>query len=162
MPLAHFEEAVDDEDEFWEIGRKSSANDIFLTFAMDFLTEAPALEHLLRNSALLNCEAPVLRSLQSTFVLCLKLCALVAVFCGVLPEVEAPEGSGCGCLAVVGWVCFGLAPEVEGVGDECGVLVAGDVVEPELGGEAGCSGGAGGAIGGAGLEGVVVVDGPSG
>ena len=63
LPLAHFEEAVDDEDEFWEIGRKSSANDIFLTFAMDFLTEAPALEHLFRNSALPNCEAPVLRSL---------------------------------------------------------------------------------------------------
>jgi hypothetical protein len=59
----HFEEAVDDEDEFREIGGKSSANDIFLTFATDFLTEAPALEHLFRNSALPNCEAPVLRSL---------------------------------------------------------------------------------------------------
>ena len=50
------------------------------------------------------------------------------------------------------------------VGDECGVLVAGDMVEPELGGEAGGSGGAGGATGGAGLAGVVVVlvvDGPS-
>ncbi len=63
LALAHFEEAVDDEDEFWEIGRKSSAKDIFLTMATDFLTEAPALEHRFRNSALPNCEAPVLRSL---------------------------------------------------------------------------------------------------
>jgi hypothetical protein len=30
---------------------------------MDFLTEAPALEHLFQNSARPNCEAPVLRSL---------------------------------------------------------------------------------------------------
>ncbi len=63
LPLAHFEEAVDDEDEFREIGRKSSAKDIFLTFATDFLTETPALEHLFRNSALPKCEAPVLISL---------------------------------------------------------------------------------------------------
>jgi hypothetical protein len=44
------------------------------------------------------------------------------------------------------------------------VLVAGEVLEPELGGEAGGSGGAGGATGGAGLAGVgdVLVDGPSG
>jgi hypothetical protein len=33
---------------FREIGGKSSAKDIFLTFASDFLTEAPALEHLFR------------------------------------------------------------------------------------------------------------------
>ncbi len=63
LALAHFEEAVDDEDEFREIGRKSSAKDIFLTLATDFLTEAPALEHRFRNSARPNCEAPVLRSL---------------------------------------------------------------------------------------------------
>jgi hypothetical protein len=30
LALAHFEEAVDDEDEFREIGGKSFANDIFL------------------------------------------------------------------------------------------------------------------------------------
>ncbi len=35
LALAHFEEAVDDEDEFQEIGGKSSARDIFLTLAMD-------------------------------------------------------------------------------------------------------------------------------
>ena len=48
--LAHSEEAVDDEDEFREIGGKSLAKDIFLTLATDFLTEAPALEHRFRNS----------------------------------------------------------------------------------------------------------------
>ncbi len=48
-PWLIFEEAIDDEDEFWEIGGKSSAKDIFLTFATDFLTEAPALEHLFWN-----------------------------------------------------------------------------------------------------------------
>ena len=63
LPLAHFEEAEDEEDEFREIGRKSSAKDIFLTLAMDFLTEAPALEHLFLNSARPNLEAPVLSSL---------------------------------------------------------------------------------------------------
>jgi hypothetical protein len=66
-----------------------------------------------------------------------------------MPDVEAPEGSGC-CWCV-GWGCvvFGIVPEVEGVSDECGVLVAGDVLEVELGGETGGSGGAGGATGGA-------------
>ncbi len=49
MPLAHFEEAIEDEDEIQEIGGKSLANDIFLTLATDFLTEAPALEHLFQN-----------------------------------------------------------------------------------------------------------------
>ena len=63
LPLAHFEEAVDEEDEFREIGGKSSAKDIFLTLATDFLTEAPALEHLFLNSARPNLEAPVLSSL---------------------------------------------------------------------------------------------------
>ncbi len=57
LALAHFEEAVDDEDEFQEIGGKSSAKDIFVTLATDFLTEAPALEHRFRNSARPNCEA---------------------------------------------------------------------------------------------------------
>jgi hypothetical protein len=61
--------------------------------------------------------------------------------------------------------CLGLVTEVEGVGEECGVLVAGDVLDPELGGEAVGNGGAGGATGGAGLAGVgcvLIVDGPSG
>ncbi len=59
----YFDEAVEDDDEFREIGGNNSANDIFLTMATDFLTEAPALEHRFRNSAHPNCEAPVLRSL---------------------------------------------------------------------------------------------------
>jgi len=49
LALAHFEEAIDDEEKFQEIGGKSSAKDIFLTLATDFLTEVPALEHLFRN-----------------------------------------------------------------------------------------------------------------
>jgi hypothetical protein len=47
--VAHFEEALEDEDEFREIGGKSLAKDIVLTLATDFLTEAPAFEHLFRN-----------------------------------------------------------------------------------------------------------------
>ncbi len=59
----HFDEAVEDDEEFREIGGNSSVNEIFLTLATDFLTEAPALEHRFQNSACPNCEAPVLRSL---------------------------------------------------------------------------------------------------
>ncbi len=59
----YFDEAVEDEEEFREIGGNNSANDIFLTLATDFLTEAPALEHLCLNSACPNLEAPVLSSL---------------------------------------------------------------------------------------------------
>jgi hypothetical protein len=55
VSMAHFEGAVDDDDEFRDIGGKSSANDIFRTLATDFLTEAPALEHLFRNWSLPNC-----------------------------------------------------------------------------------------------------------
>jgi hypothetical protein len=58
----HFEEALED-DEFLDIGGNNSASDIFLTLATDFLTEAPAREHLFQNWSLPNCEAPVLRSL---------------------------------------------------------------------------------------------------
>ncbi len=59
----HFDEAVEDDEEFREIEGKSSVNDIFLTLATDFLTEAPALEHLFLNSARPNLVAPVLSSL---------------------------------------------------------------------------------------------------
>ena len=62
-PQLHFVEAVDDDDEFRDMGGNNSANDIFLTLATDFLTEAPALEHLCLNSDRPNLEAPVLRSL---------------------------------------------------------------------------------------------------
>ncbi len=47
----YFDEAVEDEEEFREMGGNSSASDIFLTLATDFRTEAPALEHLFLNSA---------------------------------------------------------------------------------------------------------------
>ena len=59
----YFDEAVEDDDEFREMGGNNSANDIFLTLATDFRTEAPALEHLFLNSARPNLEAPVLSSL---------------------------------------------------------------------------------------------------
>ena len=59
----HFDEAVEDDEEFREIGGKSLARDIFLTLATDFLTEAPDLEHCFQTSAHPICEAPVLRSL---------------------------------------------------------------------------------------------------
>ncbi len=59
----HFEEAAEDDEEFLHIGGNNSASDIFLTLATDFLTEAPAREHLFQNWSLPNCEAPVLRSL---------------------------------------------------------------------------------------------------
>jgi hypothetical protein len=86
------------------------------------------------------------------------LCDLVAGACGVVPEVEAPEGSGCGCWILGGGVCFGLVPEVDGVGDERGLLVAGEVLVFELGGEAGGgSGGARGVAGAAVLAGVIGV-----
>ena len=59
----YFDEAVEDEEELREMGGNSSANDIFLTLATDFLTEAPALEHLFLNSVLPNLVPPVLSSL---------------------------------------------------------------------------------------------------
>ena len=65
-----------------------------------------------------------------------------------MPEVEAPEGSGGGCWTFGGGVVFGLVPEVDGVGDERGLLVVGEVLGSGLGGEAGGSAGAGGAVGG--------------
>jgi hypothetical protein len=39
----------EDDEEFLEIGGNNSASDIFLTLATDFLTDAPAREHLFRN-----------------------------------------------------------------------------------------------------------------
>ena len=59
----HFDEAVEDDEEFHDMGGNNSANDIFLTLATDFLTEAPALEHLFLKSARPNLEAPVFSSL---------------------------------------------------------------------------------------------------
>ena len=55
---------------------------------------------------------------------------------------------------MVSGVNFGLVPEVEGVGEECGLLVAGELLESGLGGEAGGCAGAGGAAGRVALAGV--------
>ncbi len=50
LPLSHFEEAVEDEEEFLEIGWNRSAT--LHTVVTDFLTEFLADKHLLRNRCL--------------------------------------------------------------------------------------------------------------
>ncbi len=70
----------------------------------------------------------------------------------MVPEVEAPEGSGFTVGVFGADVCFGRVPEVEGVGDECGLLVVVELVEPELAGVVGV--GAGGVTGGVALTSV--------
>ncbi len=76
---------------------------------------------------------------------------------GVVPEVEAPEGSGFAAVALGAEACLGRVPDVEGVGDECKLLAVVELFEPEL---AGVGAGAGGAAGGAALTRVLV--GPKG
>jgi len=51
-----------------------------------------------------------------------------------VPEVEAPDGSGCVGLVGADGACLGLVPEVEGVGEERGVFeeVEGSPVVLEL------------------------------
>ena len=51
---------------------------------------------------------------------------------GVVPEVEAPDGSGFVVGAFGAAVCLGRVPEVDGVGDECGLLAVVELVELEL------------------------------
>jgi len=70
---------------------------------------------------------------------------------GVVPEVEAPEGSGLAVVALGAEVCLDFVPEVEGVGDECGLLVEVELVELALVVVAGEGAGAGGAVGGVAL-----------
>ncbi len=77
-----------------------------------------------------------------------------------MPEVEAPEGSGFVAGAFGMKACLGLVPDVEGVGDECGLLAVVELVELELAGATAGGAVAGGAVGGAALEGVLV--GPNG
>ncbi len=77
---------------------------------------------------------------------------------GVVPEVDAPDGSGFVVGAFRAAVCLGRVPEVDGVGDECGLLAVVELVELELVG--GVGPGAGGAAGGLTLTGVWV--GPKG
>ena len=78
----------------------------------------------------------------------------------MVPEVEAPEGSGLAFVVFGTEVCLGLVPEVDGVGDECGLLAEVELVELVLVVVAGVGAGAGGAAGGAALTNVWV--GPKG
>ena len=60
----------------------------------------------------------------------------------MVPEVEAPDGSGfaVGAFGAVG--CLGRVPEVDGVGDECGLLAVVELFELELvGGDGAGAGG---------------------
>ena len=69
----------------------------------------------------------------------------------MVPEVEAPEGSGLAAVALGAEVCLDFVPEVEGVGDECGLLAEVELVELVPVVVAGDGAGAGGAAGGAAL-----------
>ena len=60
---------------------------------------------------------------------------------GVVPEVEAPDGSGFVIGAFGAVVCLGRVPEVEGVGDECGLLAVVELFELELVGGVGAGAG---------------------
>jgi len=66
-----------------------------------------------------------------------------------VPEVEAPDGSGCVGLVGADGACLGLVPEVEGVGKECCVFEEVETPDPVSECEARAGGGAGGATGGA-------------
>ncbi len=68
-----------------------------------------------------------------------------------MPEVDAPDGSGCLGLLGAGVFFLGLVPDVEGVGNEFGILELVYVLESVSGGVAGASGGCGGAAGGVAL-----------
>ena len=76
----------------------------------------------------------------------------------MVPEVEAPEGSGFTVGAFGAAVGLGRVPEVDGVGDECRLLAVVELVEPELAGGVGV--GAGEVAGGLALTSVFV--GPKG
>jgi len=60
---------------------------------------------------------------------------------GVVPEVEAPDGSGFVVGAFGAVVCSGRVPEVEGVGDECVLLAVVELFELELVGGVGAGAG---------------------
>jgi hypothetical protein len=61
----------------------------------------------------------------------------------VVPEVNAPDGSGRVSFVVASWLCFGHVPEVEGVGDEWGELEEDEPLELASGD---CSGPGGGLV----------------
>ncbi len=101
------------------LAEKSSTNDIFWTLVTNFLTEAPAREHLFQNWSLPNCEAPVLTSCSPPWSL-----ASSCKFWEVVVEAVVPnEESGAVVFLVVVVRCFlACIPNVEEVGDECGKL----------------------------------------
>ena len=76
----------------------------------------------------------------------------------MVPEVDAPDGSGFAVGAFGAAVDLGRVPEVDGVGDECGLLAVVELSELELVGGVGA--GAGGAAGG--LAPTSVLVGPKG
>jgi hypothetical protein len=71
-----------------------------------------------------------------------------------VPEVEAPEGSDLTTVDFGAEGCLGLVPEVDGVGDECGLLAEVELVELGLAVVAGVGAGAGGPAGGSALTSV--------
>ncbi len=71
----------------------------------------------------------------------------------MVPEVEAPEGSGFAAGAFGAEVRLDRVPDVDGIGDECELLAVVELVESEV---AGVGAGAGGATGGATLTVVLV------
>ncbi len=74
----------------------------------------------------------------------------------MVPEVEAPDGSGLATDVFGTEVCLGLVPEVDGVGDECGLLAEVELVELVLVVVVGVGAGAGVVAGGAALTNVCV------
>jgi len=78
----------------------------------------------------------------------------------VVPEVEAPEGSGLVPVVLGAEGGLDLVPEVEGVGDEWGLLAEVELFELVSVVVAGDGAGAGGAAGGAAL--IIVCVGPKG
>ncbi len=73
-----------------------------------------------------------------------------------MPEVDAPDGSGCLGLLGAGVFCLGLVPNVEGVGILEVVYVLGSVSEGVAGARGGCGGAAEGAAFAAGAAVVVI------
>ena len=78
----------------------------------------------------------------------------------MVPEVEAPDGSGFPVGAFGAEVCLDCVPDVDGVGEECELLAVVELVEPELAGVVGVVAGAGEVAGGLVLTSVFV--GPKG
>ncbi len=74
----------------------------------------------------------------------------------MVPEVEAPEGSGFTVGAFGAEFCLGRVPDVDGVGDECGLLAVVELVELELAVVVGVGAGAGEAAGGLALTSMCV------